>query len=646
MYRYFFIGFIMNLYLFASPLKILEANHYPVNAHLEYVLDQNYSIDEIFFYHTWKDSIGSFNTFKNRDKAYWAKLVLKNSTSSPKSYYIQVENKPIYHIEFFLLHREKIIKYHEDGAVVKHPKRFLGDTHILFPITFKANETLTVFMKIKNFNKNKIHFSLINERYMLRHYPLYNFFEALFFGGMFVLIFYNFILYFFLKLNIHLYYVFYTFWISVYFLGFMGYISTYFPDLIFLYHLSSGGIFISLNFFVQSLLKLKEELPEINRVFLFFNLYFVLSRLLYIYLINIDDFYFAQLLFNISWAILIFYALFMISVAYYLAQYKYLLIAKAYGLVWVISLIMILLLAMTSLHIIVLPLSVHYLAQVVVFFEVLSFSLLLAYKIKFMEQEKKKQHALIAKQSKLASMGEMISLIAHQWRQPLSELNGLIMMISLEENKAKIKSKKIEYRLNQMEDTTSYMSKTINDFMYLFSNNKKIESFYIIDVIRQAKKMAIGSEFKEVDIIFPTENEVKISGYQSELIQALLIIFNNAIYACQKDKSIISSITVDIHSTKDEVILYIEDNGGGIDEKILSHVFKPYYTTKEKSTGTGLGLYTLKIIIEESMHGKVYLSNNSKGILCKLILPKDLNAFIPNTKDKNDKATPEHVIQH
>ena len=628
MYRYIVLWFLMTSYLLSTPINIGEKDQYNIQNFLQYTLDDNINenLDELKN-KKWNVSQQLFNTFENFDRAYWVKLNIKNVTSKRIEYYLQVENEPIYFIKFFLQKNNKIVSTYKDGAVVKSPNRTLNNTQIMFPIMLESQEETTLFIKVKNFNKNNITFLLINDKYLLTHYPLQTFFEALFFGGMLILMFYNFLMYIFLKLRFYLYYVFYTFWVNVYFLGFFGYITAYFPDFIFLYHLSSGGIFIALTLFVQSLFRLKERLPSVYNFLHLFSLYFFLSRFFYIYFLEKDNFIYAQFLFDITFLIIIVYSIVVILVTQYLAYFKDYFIAKIYGIVWIVSVASLWLLSFISLNIIKVNIPINYYMLFVILFESLSFSYLLAYKIKVMEQEKRDQDKVRIRQNKLASISEIISLIAHQWRQPLTVINSIVFTLALKQKKGKLEGEKLEEGLSQIEKSTSYLSHTIQDFMYLFSKEKPMESFRIFEVINDSKQIALLSHPENIDVFINVEKNMELFGYKSELIQALIIVFNNAIYAVLKKNTLNPCIIVDMITCENQLTLCIEDNGGGLDEKILENIFDPYFTTKNKEEGTGLGLYILKVIIEESMHGKVSLSNGEEGVICKIQIPVDMRGL-------------------
>jgi signal transduction histidine kinase len=239
------------------------------------------------------------------------------------------------------------------------------------------------------------------------------------------------------------------------------------------------------------------------------------------------------------------------------------------------------------------------------------------------QKEQSEQQVLLVEQNKLASMGEMISSIAHQWRQPLTEINGVVLNMDMDYRKKQLTAERFDKHLNDIENVTSYLSKTIHDFMNLFSHKKELEIFYISDVIRSSKRLSHISLNEEITFIYDSERDFQLCGYMSELTQALLIVFHNAVDA-SKERGLSPVVTIDVESSSSLLYINIKDNGGGISEDILKDIFNPYFTTKHESQGTGLGLYILKMIIEESMHGSVKIVNYSQGSHCEIIIPLNL----------------------
>ena len=251
------------------------------------------------------------------------------------------------------------------------------------------------------------------------------------------------------------------------------------------------------------------------------------------------------------------------------------------------------------------------------------FTFFLIYHFIEINREKQDQEKILIIQSKLASMGEMISLIAHQWRQPLSLINGVVINIDIDNRKKILDDETLDKHLNQIEDTTAYLSKTINDFTGFFSKNKKSEPFYIKDIVKQAEDLTVISSHKNIEITYNEKEEILVKGYSSELIQSLLVLLNNAIYACQKNLDNINKgkIRIDAYREKEKVFISVKDNGGGISAKNIKKIFDPYFTTKDKENGTGLGLYILRLIVEDSMHGKISVHNEKEGANFTIQIP-------------------------
>jgi len=254
------------------------------------------------------------------------------------------------------------------------------------------------------------------------------------------------------------------------------------------------------------------------------------------------------------------------------------------------------------------------------------FILLIVYHLRVVNKEQQEQEKLFIRQSKLASMGEMISLIAHQWRQPLSSINGTILNMDMDYRKESIDKEKFNNYLDDIEQTTIFLSKTINDFTDFFSRTKEPNHFRISSVIEQTTRLSLNSLACNVEVIYENGKDVEINGYASELVQSLLVLLNNAIYVCQKNLSNVErgKIFIRVSKVKKEVLIAVEDNGGGIDKKDMKKIFNPYFTTKEKANGTGLGLYILKLIVEDSMNGKISVVNTQEGAIFTIRIPTNL----------------------
>ena len=244
-------------------------------------------------------------------------------------------------------------------------------------------------------------------------------------------------------------------------------------------------------------------------------------------------------------------------------------------------------------------------------------------KIKDEISKNTKQQMMLMHQSKLAQMGEMIENIAHQWRQPLAQVNSAVLLIDMALNKNKIKDLMIESKLTEIESLTAYMSKTIDDFKNFFSPNKQKNIFTIKSAIQKAVDIVNGLvHLHYIQVTIDIEKDLKCYSYIEELQQVILIIINNAIDVLVLKKISTPKIVITAWKEEDNIIINIEDNALGIDSNYLDKIFEPYFTTKLKSQGTGLGLYMAKTIIENGLLGVLNVENKSDGACFTIKIPE------------------------
>ena len=229
-----------------------------------------------------------------------------------------------------------------------------------------------------------------------------------------------------------------------------------------------------------------------------------------------------------------------------------------------------------------------------------------------LKKEKEKQEKILIQKSKMASMGEMIGNIAHQWRQPLSQLSGLFIDIESAYDYKELNKKYLQNRVEEANDLLEYMSKTIDDFRNFFNPNSIKEEFFIKTSVENAIKIVKSTlDFHHIELLVDIDESLKIIGFKNEYSQAVMNIISNA-----KDVLIdkkIQNPQIKIYIEKiDKIILCIEDNAGGINENIIDKIFDPYFTTKYEY-GTGIGLYMTKLIIENKMNGTISAQTVSDG---------------------------------
>ncbi len=247
----------------------------------------------------------------------------------------------------------------------------------------------------------------------------------------------------------------------------------------------------------------------------------------------------------------------------------------------------------------------------------------LAKRVKDELQKSREQEQLLIQKSKFIALGEMISNIAHQWRQPLSELSAIMMTLKFKYSFGKLEKEDMEKKSKEAENLLEYMSKTIDDFREFFMPSKERKIFFIKDAIDSVINI-IGTTVKNKNITLHVEvpkNE-KTYGRRSEFEQAILNLITNAKNILINKNIKNPQIHIDLYSDANYTYLSIEDNAGGIEADPIEKIFEPYYTTREKSGGTGIGLYMSKLIIEKSMDGILVAKNSKFGAIFTVRLKK------------------------
>ena len=232
------------------------------------------------------------------------------------------------------------------------------------------------------------------------------------------------------------------------------------------------------------------------------------------------------------------------------------------------------------------------------------------------ERNRQKDKQIIA-QSKFAQMGEMISMIAHQWRQPLAAISSTAATITIKSRLENLDNETALELSGKISEYSTHLSSTINDFRDFFKSNKEKQNITYNELIKDVMNIVEESIInKNIRVIKNLNSNIIFNTYSNEIKQVILNIIKNAedILLDKEVKNPIITIKTKDHD------LTISDNGGGIPEDIIDKIFDPYFSTKVKRDGTGLGLYMSKIIIEEHCEGTLSVSNNKHGAVFKIIL--------------------------
>jgi len=249
----------------------------------------------------------------------------------------------------------------------------------------------------------------------------------------------------------------------------------------------------------------------------------------------------------------------------------------------------------------------------------------LANRIELEVKKNREKDKMLYHQSKLASMGEMINNIAHQWRQPLNIIALVMQDLSFKAQVEDITYAKIANSKKKIDETLKYLSDTIDDFRNFVSDGKEIsnkDKFNVCETVANTVRLiSVVLEDKNIDLkLRLLEVDKVVKGSSNDLKQILLNLIYNAIDVLRERR--VKNPTIKIKVKYDRCInITVEDNGGGINSKIVDKIFEPYFTTKYKARGTGLGLYMSKMIIEKRFNGSIKAHNTNCGAMFLIELP-------------------------
>ena len=239
-------------------------------------------------------------------------------------------------------------------------------------------------------------------------------------------------------------------------------------------------------------------------------------------------------------------------------------------------------------------------------------------------QKRKVSEMILAQKSKLASMGEMVDAIAHQWKQPLNSINLLVQMLAHDYEDGSLNQERMSKFLERFNKQKNHMLGTLNEFRGFFRPNKDTQNFDINKAINSVLVL-IKDEImtNRIKVLTNIKNSFEICGSENEFKHVILNILNNSKDAFIDNDIKKRDINIDIYSTKEQNIIEITDNAGGIPDYIIDDVFKANVTSKMEDKGTGIGLYMSKQILEK-IHATIEAKNIENGAKIIVKIPKEL----------------------
>ena len=245
-------------------------------------------------------------------------------------------------------------------------------------------------------------------------------------------------------------------------------------------------------------------------------------------------------------------------------------------------------------------------------------------KIKEAVEENRKKDQAMFQQSRLAQMGEMLSMIAHQWRQPLSAISSTASSLKLKATLGKADKDTILKKSDDIVKYSKHLSSTIDDFRSFFKSNKIKADTDLSEVVKSVLNIVEHSlENNGITLEIELKCNKIFQSYPNEIKQVLLNLIKNAEDILKEKEIKEPKIVIKTYEKENISVLEVLDNAGGVPEDIKDKIFDPYFSTKIKKDGTGLGLYMSKIIIEEHCDGKIEVVNEKEGALFRVIFGGD-----------------------
>jgi len=443
---------------------------------------------------------------------------------------------------------------------------------------------------------------VITEFEYLYMYPFEGILYGLAYGILFCAFLYYLIIYFSTKVRSFLYYSIMQLFVLLSLIGFTYVSFLAYPNQGFyltqaIIDICETSAFLFTLLFAKQILDTKTVMPKINHILNFFillNLLDIIAILFYKH--------------SILYEYMRFDIVFLIpTIAGLLAVYKGNKFASIYTMGWFLMFIFIYIaeeqiFSFSSIY------TIHIAAPL----ESLIFSFALGVMLKDLVNKQNEKEKMLIHKSKLASMGEMINNIAHQWRQPLTHLGYINMNLQLASDDEQFDTKYLKEKIKESNHQIEFMSETIDNFRDFYKPSKEKEPFHISKAIQKSIDiMTPLLKLNTIEINFVIHQDTLLISYENQYSQVILNLISNA-----KDELISQNIkdphiTIELYQRKGKILTTITDNAGGIKKEFINKIFEPYFTTKEK--GSGIGLYMSKTIIESHFKGSLSVQNNDDG---------------------------------
>ncbi len=608
---FIFLLCILTTNVLAETLYVGSEKQYTLLPHASLYTDisQQMDIEEVQKV-AWKHVNSEELAFPISDTAHWLKFEVQNNASDVKSYYLEYDVSTINFLDVYILQEGTVLKQYLTGSHRALENRALFYYSYLFPITLKAGEKKEIYVRIKHlYSAIPANMILKEQTALLLDDYTKNVLEGIFFGVMLVMFLYNFILYLMTHYKPYIAYILYLGTFGIWLSFRMGY-GMFLVDIIGLEVYRYLEISISMLFtvfiiwFITGVLELQKIMPKAYMLLNVISSVFVICWVTMVACIYLETYAFIVYpsnLFFLNFLIMNLAIIIIVSILSYQSNRT----AQFILLAWLLFLSSMIILTLSLIDIIPPYNWIMPYMQTTIVVETVMLSFILG--DRYARQEK-----LLIQQSRLAAMGSMMENIAHQWRQPLSEINADLLALEMHiEDEDK---KHIKQRMKIIEDKTAMMSKTIDDFQNFYNKEKSKEQFELGELLEHTIYLC-GERLEKhaIDCNVTTKGPLSIYGVENEYLQVLIAIISNAIEALS-EKSEEKKINIVLTRESKNTVVRISNNGKQIAKENLMKLFEPYFSTKESTSSQGIGLFMSRKIIEESFSGVLEIYNINDGV--------------------------------
>ncbi|MEN8302511.1 MAG: 7TM diverse intracellular signaling domain-containing protein [Campylobacterota bacterium] len=605
-------------FLNASTIELNYIDKKIEDFNISYLVDKNSSHTIQTIRNMQFNGISNRHAFSGKIGTTWYKIDLKNITKVQKEVFL--------HNRFAYFSREINIFEFSNGKQVnqerynileeKSSNKLTGNT-LVYEMMIPPKSESTIFIKNSPMVSSLFNLNIYDKKSSTQALVDEHFYSIVIISIMLTLAFYNATLYFFNKRKEFLFYALYMVTPAIGLMYKYGLLFSHFHfygEKTYWFNITAILMAAFLALFLKQVLNTKEMNKKIDHL---------LNSVLYLVMINVA----IALVIDLTFAIEVFKYIFVytLSIVLYLGYYLFKTshpLAKIFSIAYLfyMSGMIITILAMSGA--IEMNFFTFHSGGIGLIIEGLLFSYLMHYNIKILEQKIRDQKEIIISKNKKAQLGDMISAITHQWKQPLSRITSITSLLEFKIGKnSKIPTKELSEKISQINSNTVFLSDTIDDFKDFFNPSVVAKECDVAVVIQKAIELSVDDTMtKEITISTDLNFTKKISIYKNELLHIILNILQNSKEAFKRSENEIKIIKIIGYMQDEKIYIDIIDNAGGIDEESLPFIFNEHYTTKEKKPGSGIGLYLSKIILEDHLKGSIEVKNINDGAMFRIIL--------------------------